>query len=72
MAKWECLTQEEERMVRSLGHDPEPMVVDRVGEGHWMFLNMKSRAELIVSLDDRGRPRGTYLPGQATPPVWRR
>lgn len=55
-------------MVTSLGHDPGPMVVSRVGEGHWMFLDMKSRDELVVSLDGAGRPRGTYLPGQVTPP----
>lgn len=54
-------------MVRDLGHDPGPMVVNRVGEGHWMFLDMKTRTELIVSLDERGRPRGTTWVPEITP-----
>ncbi len=55
-------------MVRQLGADPGPMVVNRVGEGHWLFLDMKTRVELIVSLDDRGRPRGTVWAPEITPP----
>lgn len=56
-------------MVRRLGHDPGPMVVNRVGEGHWMFLDMKTREELIVSLDSRGRPRPTVYIPQINPPI---
>ena len=56
-------------MVESLGHNPGPMVVSRVGEGHWMFLDMKTRTELIVSLDEAGRPRGTVWTPEITPPV---
>ena len=55
-------------MVRSLGHDPEPMVVNRTGDGQWLFLNMKTRMELIVSLDSRGRPRGTAWEPEIRPP----
>ena len=68
MADWRCLTAAEQSMVLGLGHDPAPMVVSRVGEGHWFFLDMKTRDELIVSLDSRGRPRGTFLPANITPP----
>ena len=55
-------------MVQALGYDPAPMVVNRVGEGHWVFLDMKTRAELIVSLDNRGRPRGTVWVPEISPP----
>lgn len=69
MADWRCLTVAEQSMVRRLGHDPEPMVVNRTGEGQWLFLDMKSRMELIVSLDDRGRPRGTVWKPEIMPPA---
>lgn len=68
MADWRCLTAAEQSMVQALGYDPAPMVVNRVGEGHWVFLDMKTRAELIVSLDNRGRPRGTVWAPEITPP----
>lgn len=55
-------------MVMTLGHDPASMVVNRVGEGHWFFLDMKTRDELIVSLDSRGRTRGTLIRADITPP----
>lgn len=68
MAEWKCLTSAEQEMVRRLGHDPAPMVVNRVGEGHWMFLDMKTRTELIVSLDERGRPKPTVYIPKINPP----
>ena len=68
MADWRCLTAEESSMVRRLGQDPTPMVVNRVGDGHWVFLDMKTRAELMVSLDGRGQPRGTVWVPEITPP----
>ena len=68
MAKWECLTADEAAMVRKLGHDPEPMVVNRVGEGHWMFLDMKSRDELLVSTRKDGTLRATVEVAGITPP----
>lgn len=55
-------------MVRELEQDPAHMVVNRVGQGHWMFLDLRTRAELIVSLDDRGNPRGTVHRHRITPP----
>ena len=55
-------------MVKSLGHDPEPMVVNRLGEGHWMFLNMKTRAELLVSHREDGTLRATVEVPVITPP----
>ena len=60
MAKWECLTADEAAMVRSLGHDPASMVVNRVGAEHWMFKDLKSQEELIVSRQ-RGGYRGTVI-----------
>ena len=55
-------------MVRSLGHEPGPMVVRRVGEGHWMFLDMKSRDELLVSTRPDGTLRATLEVPGITPP----
>lgn len=72
MAEWKTLTAAEQQMVRELGHDPEPMVVNRVGEGHWLFLDMKTRTELIVSLDGRGKPKGTAWQPEVAPPPGRR
>lgn len=69
MADWKCLTGEEQAMVRSLGHEPGPMVVNRVGEGHWMFLNMKTRDELLVSTRPDGTLRATVEVTEITPPV---
>lgn len=69
MADWRCLTAAEQSMVRELGQDPEPMMVSRVGEEHWVFLNVKSRTELIVSLDGRGRPRGTVWEPEISQPA---
>lgn len=60
MSEWKCLTADEVAMVRSLGYDPEPMAVNRVGEEHWMFKNLKSQEELIVS-GQRGGYRGTVI-----------
>ena len=60
MAKWECLTADEAAMVRSLGHEPGPMVVNRVGDEHWQFKSLKSQEELIVSRQ-RGGYRGTVI-----------
>ena len=68
MADWRCLTAAEQSMVRSLGHDSEPMMVNRTGDGQWLFLDMKSRTELIVSLDKRGKPRGTVWEPEIKPP----
>ena len=68
MADWKCLTGEEAAMVRGLGHDPAPMVVNRLGEGHWMFLNMKTRTELLVSTRKDGTLRATVEVAQVTPP----
>ena len=59
LADWRCLTPAEESMVRKLGHDPGQMVVNRLGEGHWQFLDMKTRMELMVSPGPGGRLRGT-------------
>ena len=56
-------------MVRSLGHEPGPMVVNRVGEGHWMFLDMKSRNELLVSTRPDGTLRATLEVPGITPPM---
>lgn len=69
MAKWECLTEQESAMVRSLGHEPGPMVVNQVGEGHWMFLNMKTRDELLVSTRPDGSLRATVEVAKITPPT---
>lgn len=55
-------------MVKSLGHDPGPMVVNRLGEGHWMFLDMKTRTELMVSHREDGTLRATVEVAQVTPP----
>lgn len=55
-------------MVKSLGHDPGPMVVNRLGEGHWMFLDMKTRDELMVSHREDGTIRATVEVAQVTPP----
>lgn len=71
MAKWECLTEQEQAMVRSLGHEPGPMVVNRVGEGHWMFLNMKTRDELLVSTRPDGTLRATVEVPEIRPPMRR-
>lgn len=68
MSRWDCLTGEEAAMVRSLGHEPEAMMVDRVGEGHWMFLDMKTRDELLVSTRKDGTLRATVEVAQVTPP----
>lgn len=68
MSKWDCLTGEEAAMVRSLGHEPEGMVVNRVGEGHWMFLDMKTRDELMVSHREDGTIRATVEAARVTPP----
>lgn len=71
MADWRCLTLEEASMVRRLGRDPEPMVVNRTGEGQWLFLDMKTRMELIVTMDEQQRLRGTVWTPRITPPVRR-
>lgn len=55
-------------MVRKLGYDPAPMVVNRLGEGHWMFLDMKSRAELLVSRQENGKLRATLEVPEISPP----
>lgn len=55
-------------MVMTLGHDPASMVVNRVGEGHWMFLDMKTRTELIVSRLENGKLRATVEVPEITPP----
>lgn len=68
MSEWKCLTAEEQSMVKSLGHDPGPMVVNRLGEGHWMFLDMKTRAELLVSTRKDGTLRATVEVARVTPP----
>ena len=68
MAKWECLTEQEAAMVRSPGRDPEPMVVNRIGEGHWMFLDIKTRDELLVSTRPDGTLRATLEVPVITPP----
>lgn len=68
MADWRCLTAAEQSMVRKLGYDPAPMVVNRVGEEHWMFLDMKSRAELLVSRQENGKLRATLEVPVITPP----
>lgn len=68
MADWRCLTAAEQSMVQALGYDPAPMVVNRLGEGHWMFLDMKSRAELLVSRQENGKLRATLEEAVITPP----
>ena len=69
MADWRCLTAAEQSMVRNLGHDPDPMVVSRLGEGRWVFLDMKTRMELLVSTMKDGALRATLEVPQITPPV---
>lgn len=69
MADWRCLTAAEQSMVRKLGRDPGPMVVNRVGEGHWMFLDMKTRDELLVSTRPDGTLRSTVEVAKITPPM---
>lgn len=69
MADWKCLTADEAAMVRSLGHEPGPMVVNRVGEGHWMFLDMKTRDELLVTQREDGTLRATVEVARITPPT---
>ena len=68
MSEWKCLTAAEQSMVKSLGHDPGPMVVNRLGEGHWMFLDMKTRGELLVSTRKDGTLRATVEVARVTPP----
>lgn len=60
MADWRCLTAAEQSIVTSLGYDPAPMVVNRVGDELWQFKNLKSQEELIVSRQ-RGGYRGTVI-----------
>lgn len=74
MAEWKCLTAVEEELIRSLGYDPEHLVVNRVGEGRLVFLNMRSRAELIVTVPERGRPTVSVYQPTVTPPrrAWMR
>ena len=69
MAKWECLTEQEAAMVRSLGHESGPMVVNRVGEGHWMFKDLETQDELLVSTRPDGTLRATVEVAEITPPV---
>lgn len=69
MADWKCLTGEEEAMVRGLGYDPGPMMVNRVGEGHWMFKDLKLQDELMVSHREDGALRATLEVAHITPPV---
>ena len=54
--------------MQALGYDPAPMVVNRLGEGHWMFLDMKSRAELLVSQQENGKLRATLEVPEISPP----
>lgn len=60
MSEWKCLTANEAAMVRSLGYDPAPMVVNRVGDEHWQFKDLKSQEELIVSGSGK-HCRGTVI-----------
>lgn len=71
MADWKCLTSEEQAMVRSLGHEPGPMMVNRVGEGHWMFKDLKTQDELLVSTRPDGTLRATVEVAKITPPMRR-
>lgn len=49
MAKWEVLNAAEEALVRRMGKDPAPMVVNRVGENSRVFLDLKTREEIYHS-----------------------
>lgn len=69
MADWKCLTADETVMVRQLGHDPGPMVVNRIGEGHWMFKDLKTQSELLVSIRKDGTLRATVEVAKITPPM---
>lgn len=42
------------------------MAVNRVGDEHWQFKNLKSQEELIVSRQ-RGGYRGTVIPAGYAP-----
>lgn len=55
-------------MVRSLGHEPGPMVVNRIGERHWMFKDLKTQYELLVSTRPDGTLRATLEAPEITPP----
>ena len=48
MSEWKCLTAEEERIARGRGEDPDDLIVNRAGDGLLVFLNMKTRKEIIV------------------------
>jgi hypothetical protein len=60
LADWRCLTAAEQSIVTSLGYDPEPMAVSRVGDEHWMFKDLKTQEELIVRRESGGY-RGTVI-----------
>lgn len=53
MSQWKDLNESECAIARELGQEPNNLVVNRVGEDYLVFLNMRSRQELIVSLDVR-------------------
>lgn len=68
MAEWKCLTAGEEALVQKLGWSPEHLVVNRVGDGHLQFLDMRSRAELMVTIPERGHPSAVEHRPEITPP----
>ena len=53
MSQWKDLNECERAIARELGQNPDDLIVNRVGEDFLVLLNMRSRQELIVSLDVR-------------------
>lgn len=48
MAEWKIPSVEEEAELRGLGQDPDHIVVNRVGIDSRVYLNVRTREEIIV------------------------
>ena len=55
MSEWKCLNEAEKGIARKRGLDPEDLVVNRVGKDYLVFLQLRSRKETLIRLDERGR-----------------
>lgn len=55
MSEWKCLNDAERELARKKGLDPEDLVVNRVGKDYLVFLQLRSRRETLIRLDERGR-----------------
>ncbi len=58
MASWKSLNPKEEALLRERGIEPEGMVVNRVGADAFVFLRLKTREEIYISLYRREDPYG--------------